>query len=86
MSILIAFVVKPMIAALSCVLILITVFTAACIIAAVVQAVYEFFFCEKREVLTPTGIPMDNLVEIHVFNKKSGKLVRVMSVDNSMYQ
>ena len=66
--------------------ILILVVTAIGIVASIYQAVYEFFFCETRTVLIPTGIPMDNLVEEHVFEKRTGKLVRRIPVDNSLYQ
>ena len=70
----------------STLLVLMLAITAIGIVASIYQAIYEFFFCERRIVLTPTGIPLDNLVEEHVFNKKTGKLVRKIAVDNSLYQ
>ena len=56
------------------------------IIASVYQFVYEYFFCVTKTVLTPTGLSLDNLVEEHIYNKKTGKLVRIQPVDNTKYQ
>ncbi len=70
----------------STLLVLMLVITAIGIVASIYQAIYEFFFCERRTVLIPTGIPLDNLVEVHVFEKKTGTLVRKEGVDNSLYQ